>query len=187
MIYKLGCVIATLFLAGTMYGAEIDKTLSKNVERAVVNAAKSYYLYPRLSKEKLDAIPALLTKAKMHARKELGLTDITEEDVVANLHFYLGGGYNPLEDYATLDEDIAFAAQFSKQDLEHALHYALAIILDEKYRTFLEPQLYPAVKDWDAFYVLCQAFADEFYDVLSEELATGNKSVMEEVFLNDPD
>ena len=186
MIGKLSGIIGICLLACAVQAAVFNAASEKRFEKMVVRAKQSHQLYPHLSEKQVAQIPVLLAQAATRARANEALTWVTQEDVVENLHFYLGG-YNPLEQYADTEEKLIAAQDFSAEDLAHALHYALVIIVPEKYRTFLKPQLYPPVKDWEKFYILCQAYMDEFYKVLSQELAVGNASVIEEVFLIDPD
>ena len=188
MLHKWSLALGILLLAGNVQSAQFQTVLAKNIERVVLQEVQAKNSYPGLSKEQSEQIPFLLTLAAEQAYRaypELG--ELTPQDVVANLRFYLGGGYNPLEARATTDEERARASQFSKKDLEHALHDALVLVVAPRYRTFLKNSDYPRVKNKEQFDALCQAFMDDFYEVLSKDLATGNKSAIEEVFLVDPD
>ena len=182
IIFIMGFV---LLLTANIYAMQSKEVLQKHLEKAVWQSTQP--LRPHLSQQKLDKIPQLLTAAKVQAQKKLGLADMTEEGVVESLYFYLGGGYNPIEEQAVTEERLVLAERFSKEDLEHALHYALMVIVPEQYDSFLEPKLYPAVKNWDDFYMLCQAFMDTFYNILSKKLAVGDPEMLENVFLNDLD
>lgn len=175
--------VIMILATGLVYGTELETNVLKTLERKAFHLAQQTQI-PHLTEKQQQRLPVLLVRATKQTRTQLKL-ETEVPDVIIILFNYMDS-YNVLEEKAVTAREFKLASNVSKMQRTHALHFALSMILPEKYANVLDPALYPDVEDWELFYKWCQVYMNEFYDLLSQ-IAAGDQELVEEVFLIDPD